>query len=107
VAGVGLVTTSRYAAFTGEAGSDEEKKATGGKSARGYKPGWRKGIADQSVKMDATTMKTFGGTLLKKKNKNSVSDLYKTKSGWQDGITNKREKMDNTTKKTFGGAVMK
>jgi len=107
VAGVGLVTTSRYAVFSDEAGSPEKAKADGIKSGRGYKPGWRKGIVDQSVDMDATTMKTFGGTLMKKKEKNSVSDLYQTKKGWQDGIVNKSEKMDATTKKTFGGAVLK
>ncbi len=106
VAGVGLVTTSRYAAFSDEAGSPEEEKASSLMSGRGYKPGWRDGIVDQSVEMDATTKKTFGGTLTKKKS-NSVSDLYKSKTGWQDGIVNKSEKMDATTKKTFGGAVMK
>ena len=65
VAGVGLVTTSRYAAFLDDAGSSKEGKADSSKSGRGYKRGWRKGIVDQSVEMDAETMKTFGGAVIK------------------------------------------
>ena len=105
VAGVGLVTTSRYAAFSDDTGSHEEEKASSLMSGRGYRPGWRDSIVDQSVEMDAETMKTFGGTLTKEKKKSSISDLYGTKKGWQDGIVDKKVEMDDTTKKTYGGAV--
>ncbi len=112
VAGVGLVTTSRYAAFSAESAPEASDSAKADApaslmSGRGYKPNWREGIVDQSVEMDATTMKTFGGTLVKEKKRGSVSDLYKTKKGWQEGIVNQKVEMDATTKQTFGGAVLK
>ena len=70
VAGVGLVTTSRYAAFSDETGSPggkiTKKKKKSVSDLYKSKSGWQDGIKNKSEKMDNTTKQTFGGAVMKK-----------------------------------------
>ena len=58
-------------------------------------------VTDSSAGLSTSAKVTKKPATIQKKN--SVADLYKSKTGWQDGIVNTGVKMDAQTKKTFGG----